>query len=73
MFSGAFVVATARTRTLSYVSQFGADHIINYNEKKWCDASETDHSNFDFVLATAREDAVFEYVKTEGLEKQGKV
>ena len=32
---GAYVATTCSARALSYVSQFGADEIINYQEKNW--------------------------------------
>lgn len=32
---GAWIATTCSTRALSYVSQFGADQIINYEEQNW--------------------------------------
>ncbi len=43
--AAAYVVTTASTRAINYVSQFGADLVINYNEQKWS-VSES-FSNYD--------------------------
>jgi NADPH:quinone reductase-like Zn-dependent oxidoreductase len=32
---GAWVATTASSRAMDFVSQFGADQVINYNETKW--------------------------------------
>ena len=37
---GVWVATTASTRNLSYVSQFGADLVVNYNEQKWEELEE---------------------------------
>eukprot|EP01034_Spumella_vulgaris_P029666 gene29666-36748_t len=42
---GAHVTTTCSTRAMNYVSQFGADKIINYNEKNWWE----ELSDLDFV------------------------
>lgn len=37
---GAWVATTSSTRNMQFVSQFGADLVVNYNEQKWEDLPE---------------------------------
>ena len=65
---GAWVATTASSRAVDFVSQFGVDHVINYNETNWWEAGI---GNFDFVYSCTREEGLFEHVKTPGLVKKG--
>ncbi len=68
---GAHVVTTSSTRSLEFASQFGADQIVNYGEKKWWLEAETGLAGFDFIFDTIGEPGTFARAQTAGLVKQG--
>ena len=68
---GAFVATTASSRSLEFTQQFGADALINYNEKKWWLENETGLSEFDVIFDTVGESEVFPHSITPGLIKLG--
>ena len=55
--AGAWVATTSSTRNLSYVAQFGADLIVNYNNEKWEEIGQL--KDLDAVLDTVGENDVF--------------
>eukprot|EP01034_Spumella_vulgaris_P028590 gene28590-35473_t len=68
---GAWVATTASTRAVEYVSQFGADQIIDYTQTKWWETAESGLSGLDVVFDAAREENLLERAKTEGVVKEG--
>ena len=66
------MATTCSARALPFVSQYGADHIINYNEAKWWLAAENGgHSGFDCVFNCAMDPDAWKNVQTEGLVVHG--
>jgi len=65
---GAYVVATASTRAVAYVSEHGADRVINYNEESWWLESSP---AYDVVIDAVGEPQAFEHAQTEGVVKYG--
>eukprot|EP01034_Spumella_vulgaris_P029285 gene29285-36308_t len=68
---GAWVATTSSVRSLDFVSQFGADKIINYNDTKWWVTAESGLSDLDAVFDCTGEADLFDHVRTEGLVKHG--
>eukprot|EP01034_Spumella_vulgaris_P030085 gene30085-37244_t len=68
---GAWVATTASTRAIEYVSQFGADQIVDYTQTKWWETTESGLSGLDVVFDASREENLLERAKTEGVVKEG--
>eukprot|EP01038_Epipyxis_sp_PR26KG_P009090 gene9090-12260_t len=68
---GAWVAATTSSRSFHFVKQFGADELINYNEKKWWLEDETGHRDFDMIIDCVGDPETFKNMQTEGLVKYG--
>ena len=65
---GAHLTTTASTRAISYVSQFNADRVINYNEESWWLETKPD---YDVVIDVVGEPQAFEHAQDENVVKNG--
>jgi NADPH:quinone reductase-like Zn-dependent oxidoreductase len=66
---GAWVAATCSERTMKFVSQFGADKLVNYRESKWEDDIEL--KNMYAVIDTVGETKGFKRATTNEVVKKG--
>ena len=64
---GAWVATTSSARNLAYVSQFGADLVVNYNEQKWDEMEEL--KGLDAVIDTVGEKEAFFRATAKGVVK----
>jgi NADPH:quinone reductase-like Zn-dependent oxidoreductase len=65
---GAWVATTCSDRTIDYVSQFGADKIVNYRESKWEEDPEL--KGLDVVFDTVGETDGFARTTANGVVKE---
>lgn len=64
---GAWVATTSSTRNLKFVTQFGADLVVNYNEQKWEDHPEL--KGLDAVIDAVGEKEGFSRTTSNGVVK----
>jgi len=62
------VVTTASARAFDFVSQFGADRVINYNEHAWWEETAPE---YDIVIDAVGEKDSFLHAQVEGVVKFG--
>lgn len=65
---GAHVIATASTRAVTFVTELGADRVINYNEESWWLEPRPD---YDAVIDAVGESQAFEHAQIDGVVKYG--
>lgn len=63
-----YVVTTASARAFDFVSQFGANRVINYNEHAWWEETTP---NYDIVIDAVGEIDAFLHAQVEGVVKFG--